>query len=806
MNDFRFALRQIHKSPGFTMIAVFTLALGIGVNSAIFSVVDTVLLRPLSFPKPDQLVMIWGSNVNEPTSKETDSCPDFYDYRAQSQSFSAMAGYSSAGTVLNGVGEAQELSGVAVNGDFFEVIGVKPLLGRGFTANEAKIGQPNVVVIGYGLWKRAFGSDPKIVGRELNLAGRKCTLLGVMPPGSKFPVAAETSEFIMPLEPLVASQVPERGSHFLRLIGRLKAGVAPQQADAEMKSIAAHLAAQYPDTNMGRSVFVRPLLEDIVGDVRPALLILLGAVALVLLIACANVANLLLARAATRSREIGIRTALGASRLLIVRQLLTESLLLALIGGATGLVLAWWVVDLLGTFGPRDVPRLHDVQVNLGVCAFTFGLAILSTLIFGLVPALQVSRTNVNESLQQGSKGSTGGLHGARTRAFLVISQVSLSLLLLAGAGLLIKSFFNLRATDPGFEPSRLLVLDQILPRTTYPEPDQQRRFFGQLVPKLAALPGVEAVGGANPLPFSGNDSNSSFTIAGQPPIAPGNHPDASHLVVIPGYFRAMKIPLRNGRSFDQRDAENSAHVAMINETFARRFLPNENPIGQHILLDLGDNKSDALEVVGVVADSKQTDLSAAVVPEMYQPLAQSPNRRVWLVLRTAGATLSGIDVAVRRVIHEQDPDVFVGNLQPMQTLIGKGLAQPRFNMVLLAVFAAVAMVLAGIGIYGVIAYSVAQRTREIGIRMALGAQRSDMLQMVLRQSLSVVLIGLALGLVAAFAATRLLGSLLYGVGANDIFTYVSVLLLLGATALLASYIPARRAMKVDPVIALRTE
>ena len=433
-----------------------------------------------------------------------------------------------------------------------------------------------------------------------------------MPPGWKFPVATETSEFIMPLEPLVASQVPERGSHFVHLIGRLKPGVTPRQADAEMKPIAAHLAAQYPDTNLGRGVFVRPLLEDLVGNVRPALLILLGAVALVLLIACANVANLLLARAAARSREIGIRAALGASRLLIVRQLLSESFILALIGGAAGLVLAWWAVDLLGTFGPHDVPRLDHVRVNLGVCAFTFGLAILSTLVFGLVPALQVSRTNVNESLQQGSKGSTGGLHGGRTRAFLVVSQVSLSLLLLAGAGLLIKSFFNLRSTDPGFEPSRLLVLDQILPRTTYPEPDQQRRFFGQLLPKLAVLPGVEAVGGANPLPFSGNDSNSSFTIAGQPPIAPGNHPDASHLIVVPGYFRAMKIPLHNGRTFDQRDAENSGHVAMINETFARRFLPNENPIGQHILLDLGDNKSDALEIVGVVADSKQTDLAAA--------------------------------------------------------------------------------------------------------------------------------------------------------------------------------------------------
>ena len=806
MNDLRFALRQLRKSPGFTAVAVLTLALGIGVNSAIFSVVDTVLLRPLLFPNPSQLVMIWGKDVTQPNSQETDSYPDFYDYRAQSRSFSAMAAYAGAGTVLNGVGEAQELSGVAVNGDFFKVMGVPPMLGRGFSAEEAKLGQPNVIVISHGLWKRAFGSDHKVIGKQLNMAGRPYTLLGVMPPGWKFPVQAEASDFIEPLETLVASQVPARGSHFLRLIGRLKPGISPPQAEAEMQTIAARLAAQYPDTNTNRGVFVRPLLEDMVGNVRPALLILSGAVALVLLIACANVANLLLARAAVRSREIGIRAALGASRLLIVRQLLAESFLLALIGGAAGLVLAWWVADLLATFGPRDVPRLADVRINLGVCAFTFGLTILSTFIFGLVPALQVSRPNVNESLQQGAKGSTGGLHGARTRALLVVSQVSLSLLLLAGAGLLIKSFFNLRATNPGFEPRRLLVLNFALPRTTYSEPDQQRRFLDLLMPRLAALPGVEAASGANPFPFSGNDSNNSFTIAGQPPIAPGNHPDASHLVVLPGYFGTMKIPLRNGRVFDQRDNENALHVAMINETFAQRFLPNENPIGQHILLDLGDNKSDALEVVGVVADSKLTDLSAQPAPEMYQPLAQAPTRRLWLVLRSAGASLSGIDAAVRRVVHAQDPEVFVPSLVPMQTMIGQGLAQPRFNMVLLAVFAAVAMLLAAIGIYGVIAYSVAQRTREIGIRMALGAQRRDMLRMVLRQSLSVVVVGLVIGLAAAFAATRLLASLLYGVDANDLLTYASVVFLLGGTALFASYIPARRAMNVNPTIALRHE
>ncbi len=806
INDLKYAIRMLLKSPGFTIVAVITLALGIGVNSAIFSVVDTVLLRPLSFPHPEELVMIWGADLNQPNADQTESYPDFYDYRAQSRSFRAMAVYSGAGAILNGAGEAQELSGVAVNGDFFEATGIQPMLGRGFSAEESKVGQPNVVVISYGLWQRAFGKNPKIIGQQINFSGRSATVLGVMPPGWKFPVQAETSDYIAPLEPLVASEVHERGARFLRIMGRLKPGVTPQQAVAELQPLATRMAQQYPDTNKDRGVHVNPLLEDIVGNVRPALLILLGAVALVLLIACANVANLLLARAAARSREIGIRAALGASRVLIVRQLLAESFLLALLGGAAGLVLAWWAVDLLGHFGPHDVPRLGEVRVNLGVCAFTFGLTILSTLVFGLVPALQVSRPNVNESLQQGSKGSTGGLHGARTRAILVVSQVSLSLLLLAGAGLLIKSFFNLRATNPGFEPTRLLVLDLALPRVNYSEADAQRRFFAQAIPKLAGLPGVEAVGGANPLPFSGNDNASSFTIAGQPPVAAGDHPDASKLVVLPGYFRAMKIPLRNGRVFDQRDNETANHVALINEAFARRFFPHTNPIGQHILLDLGENKSDALEVVGVVANANQGDLSKATTPEMYQPLAQDPTRRIWLVLRTASASLSGIDASVRRVIHEQDRDIYVGNLEPMEKLIGKGLAQPRFNMILLGIFAGVAMLLAAVGIYGVIAYSVAQRTREIGIRMALGAQRADMLRMVLRQGLSVVVIGLAIGLAAAFAATRLLASLLYGVGANDLATYASVIFLLGGSAFLASYIPARRAMKVDPMEALRYE
>ncbi|HEX4640427.1 MAG TPA: ABC transporter permease [Chthoniobacterales bacterium] len=806
MNDLRFAFRQLRKSPGFTVIAVLTLALGIGANSAIFSVVDTVLLQALPFQNPGQLVMLWGNSSTAPNDRQTDSFPDFADYKDQSRSFAALAAFTSAGTVLNGVGDAQELSGVATTSELFDVLGVPPMLGRGFTAEEGKIGAPPVVLFTYELWQRAFASNRNIVGQQVNLVGKSYTVLGIMPPGWNFPVSAEKTDFIMPLEPLVPTEVPRRGSHFLKLVGRLQPDVPLKQAEAELKSIAARLQKQYPETNTDRSARLVPLLQDVVGSVRPALLVLLGAVALVLLIACANVANLLLARAASRSRELGIRTALGASRALIVRQLLVESLVLALLGGAGGLVLAWWAVDVLSVIGPRDVPRLANIHINTGVCFFTFGLAIVSTLVFGLIPALQSSRSNLNESLQQGSKGSTGGLHGTRVRAFLVVSQVSLSLLLLAGAGLLIKSFFNLRASNPGFDPSGVLVLDQIMPRLKYPEPDQQRRFYDQLLPKLAAIPGVEIVGGANPLPFSDNDSASSFYIAEQPPIAPGNRPDASHLAVAPGYFSSMKIPLRNGRDFDARDTEKSGNVALINEAFARRFFPGVNPIGQHVVLDRGDQGDFPMEVIGVVGDTKHEELGEIPRPEMYQPFAQAPNRRLWITLRRATANLSGMQTSVRRAVAEIDPDVYVAQLKPLTSMLSKHLAQPRFNMMLLGVFAGVAMILAAIGIYGVIAYSVAQRTREIGIRIALGAQRGEMLAMILRQSLTVVAVGLAIGLLAAFAGTRLLASLLYGVSANDIFTYATVVLLLGVAALLASYIPARRAMRVDPMVALRAE
>ena len=806
MSDLRYAARMLIKSPAFTAVAVITLALGIGANSAIFSVVDTVLLRPLPFPHAEQLVMIWGTSQRDENSRQTGSFPDMFDIRAQNRSFSSLAAYSGAGTVLSGIGEAQELKGVAVDGDFFETIGVSPLLGRGFTAEEAKVGAPNVAVISYNLWKRAFAGDPHIVGREVTMTSRPFTILGVMPPGWKFPVDQDASDFVMPLEPLMASAVTQRGSHFLRFIGRLKPGVSMQQASGDVKAIARQLEQQYPDTNTDRGATVVPLLQDVVGNVRPALFVLLGAVALVLLIACANVANLLLARAAARAREIGIRTALGASRTAIVRQLLIESLLLALLGAAGGLLLAWWSVDLLGTFGPRNVPRLSEIRINTSVGAFTFAIAILSTLLFGLVPALQISRTDLVDALQQGAKGSTGGLHGTRVRTLLVISQVSLSLLLLAGAGLLMRSFFNLQATNVGFDPTRLLVEDQSLPRATYSEEQKQRTFYQLIIPKLAALPGIESVGAVNPAPFSGNDHGSSFRMEFAPDPGLGNHPDGSHVIVTPDYFRTIRIPLRSGRNFDARDNESAPHVAIVNETFVRRFIPDRDPLGQHILLDEEGGKADSLEIIGVVGDAKQNEIGAPAPPEFYQPHAQSPTRRLWLVFRTATENLAGTQSAVKRIFNQQDPDVFVSQMEPMQTLISQTLAQPRFNMLLLGVFAGVAMLLAAIGIYGVIAYSVTQRTREIGIRMALGAQRTDMLGMMLRQSLTVVAIGLTIGLISAVGVTRLLRSLLYGVGANDVLTYAAAVLLLAAAAFLASYIPARRAMKVDPMVALRYE
>src|SRR6476660_4506403 len=509
LTDLKYAFRMLIKAPVFAVIAILRRALAIGANSAIFSVIDTVMLRPLPFKNPDEIVNVWGryANDNGRVRGNVHSFPDYVDLRDQSQSFVAMATYTRTGGTLSLVEDAKSLEGLAATPEVFDVLGVQPMLGRGFTKEDAKNEGDRVVVLTYPLWKSAFGSDPKIIGQRVTLSGRPHTVIGVMPPGWKFPIEDEHIDYALPLEYLGQQFLTNRGSHFLTVVARLKPDVAVQTAEAETTAIASRLSKQYPDTNMNFiGTAVVKLHTDIVGDVRPALLVLLGAVALVLLIACANVANLLLARAASRSREIAIRTALGASRALVVRQLLCESLVLALLGGGAGLLLAWWGVDLLGAAGPQGLPHLGQIKVNTTVCAFTFALALGSTLLFGLIPALQVSRPAVNESLQHGAKGSTGGLHTNRLRAFLVVSQVSLSLLLLAGAGLLIKSFLNLRATNPGFDPHRLMTLSLTLPRVRYPELDQQIRAHDAIMEKIAAIPGVESAGGAYPMPLSNND------------------------------------------------------------------------------------------------------------------------------------------------------------------------------------------------------------------------------------------------------------------------------------------------------------
>ncbi len=803
LTDFRYALRMLAKAPGFTAIAILTLALGIGANSAIFSVIDTVLLRPLPFSKPNQLIAVL-SKVTAESDKETGSFPDYADIRDQSQTLDALFAYTRASTVLGTGNESSALQGLAVTSDIFRALAVRPFLGRTFTRDEEKA-DSYVVVLAYEAWKRYFNSDRNIIGRQILLSLRPYTVIGVMPAGFHYPIGVRC-EYFNPLQPLVSDAVQNRASHFLRFVGRLKDGADVKQASAEIGAISARLEKQYPDTNTGRTYYAISLHQDLVGDVRPALLTVLAAVFFVLLIACANVANLLLARATQRRREIAIRTALGAGRARIVRQLLAEGFILALIGATGGLLLASWGIDLLRLFGPHDLPRLDEVAINGSVVAFTLAAAVLSTLLFAMMPALQVSRPNVNESLQEGNRGAIGP-ESHRLRALLVIAQVALSMLLLAGAGLLIKSFGNLRGTSPGFEPSRVAMIDLSLPRTKYSDPIRQREFFERLDSKLWNLPGVDAAGGAMPLPFSGNDRASSFWIAGRPDPGLGNHPNAGHLVIDGDYFRALRIPLLTGRTFSPRDNKDSLPVVMVNEAFVRKFFNGGNAIGEHILLDASEKeKPTALEIVGVVGNTRHESLAIEPIPEFYVPFEQDPDRRMHIVLRTSLEKLSGLETAMRNAIHEVDRDIYFPGLTPMPQLIGTTLAQPRFNMMLLGCFAGVAMVLAAIGIYGVIAYTVAQRTKEIGIRMALGAQKIDMLTMILRQSFTVIGIGLLVGLFGALAVTRLMSSLLYGVSANDLSIYAVVTIVLSGAALVATYFPARRAMAVDPMVALRYE
>jgi putative ABC transport system permease protein len=808
IQDLRYGARMLIKKPGFTLIAVLTLALGIGANTTIFSVVNSVLLRPLPYRNPEQLAMVWGKMPAHVSGNVGASAPEFAEYRDQNLVFSSIAAYTSSSFSLTGAGEPERIVGTFVSAGLFPLLDVQPSLGRAFLNEEDQPGHDRVVILSHGLWRRRFAGDSTVVGRSVTLDGQSHTVAGVAPAGFRFP--DDETEIWKPIA-FTAEQlsVNERGSHYLNVIARMKPGVTIEQAQTEVAAIAQRMQREHPtyylaDSGWGASVF--SLREETVGDARLALLALFGAVGCVLLIGCANVANLLLARASTRRREMAIRAAMGGRPWRIVRQLLTESLLLALAGGGVGTSIAVWGVEAVAKLSASTLPRVNEISVDGRAIGFTLAITLATGLLFGLAPAWQLVRVDLNESLKEsGGKGAeSGGRH--RLRGLLVVGEIATALVLLVGAGLMVKSLYRLQQVEPGFDPSHALTMRLALPEAKYPEPQRQRDFFDQLLNRIAALPGVKAAGAVNFLPLSGTGNQRNFLIEGKPEPKL----NVGFRMVSPDYFRAMGIPLRAGRLIDYRDRENAPRVAIVNETFASIFLANEYPLGKRIKLGSAQGPFPWLTIAGVVGDVKHGGLDREARPEMYVPYLQPllPDWGVppmFLVVRS-GTKPSNLISAVRGVVKELDRDQPVYGAATMEQLLSRSTQQRRFNMTLLAVFAALALILAGVGVYGVMAYAVTERAREIGIRMALGAQASDALKLVIRQGMRLTLIGVALGLIGAFTLTRLMKNLLFDVKPADPLTFIAIALLLTVVALLACWIPARRAAKVDPMIALRCE
>ena len=797
--DIRYGVRVLLRRPGFTVVAVIALALGIGANTAIFSVLNAVLLKPLPFAQPERLVYAEGMSLQSGEKGGSISPPDFRDIRAQNRSFTQFAAMQSASYAITGEGEPERATGVRVTANFFDTLGVAPMLGRAFLPEEEQQGRNSVAVLSYGLWQRRFGGDASVVGKTITLSGQPFTVVGVAPQSFQYPRTAQLWTALA----LESKDMSVRRFHFLSGIGRLKDGVTIQQAQDEITNITRQLERQYPDSNADYGMGLTLLPERTVGEMRSSLLMLSVAVGLVLLVACANVANLSLARGATRAKEIAVRAALGAGRWRIVRQLLTESVLLALVGGALGLLIAVWGVDVLVSLSPDTLPRLKDSAVDLRALGFTLAVSLVTGVLFGLAPALTVSRADLQEALKEGGRGAGEG-GGRRLRGALVVAEVALALVLSVGAGLLVKSFVRLTHVETGFNPTHVLTMQLSLTRAKYPQPEQRAEFFRQLFERIQALPGVESVGTVSELPLSGQENDTNFTVEGKTPAAAGSgENNANSRTVSADYFRALGIPLLKGRYFNAQDQKGAPNAVIISDSFARRVFGSEDPIGKRITIDFGDPWPG--EIVGVVGSIRHSGLADQPYREMYVPMTQAPPLGVNLVVRAAGDPVQ-LTAAIKQQVQTLDRDLPLYNVKSMAQRVTEAAAQPRFRTLLLGLFAALAVILAAVGIYGVMAYSVTQRTHEIGVRMALGAQTRDIVRLIVRQGMVLGLAGLVIGLVAAFALTRLLDKLLYGVTTHDLAVFVGTPLVLALVALLACYIPARRATKVDPMIALRYE
>jgi putative ABC transport system permease protein len=799
--DVRLGVRALVHSPIFTAVTVLSLALGIGANTAIFSVVNGLLLRPLPYPEAEQIVDVWHTPPQQAfpgLDRFSVSPANYIDWKAQNTTFEQMAVYTYTGLSLSTSNDPLPLIGAAVSSDFFSVLRSNPMQGRGFTPDEERVGSDQVVVISHGLWQRAFGGNPNIVGQTLTLNSRSFTVVGIMPAGFQFPREADL------WVPLAWDDKERqiRSIHDYLVVARLKQNVSLDQAQAEMSTISTRLEQQYPEENSGWGARVIPLREDLVGNIRLALLVLFSAVGFVLLIACANVANLMLARGANRRKEMAVRIALGAGRARLIRQLLTESVLLAVTGGLLGLLLAVWGSKMLVKLG--SLPNAGEIGIDTWALGFTVLVSFAAGIIIGIVPALQFTRTNISETLKQGAGRTGGSPMKQHTRKALVISEVALSLVLLIGAGLMIRSFWKLQNVNPGFDTSNALTMSVVLTPTRYAEPHQVLAFYDRAMEQIRAVPGVVSVGTTTTVPLTGGGSTQPFTVEGRPAGTIAEQPMAQTRYISPDYFRAIGIPLRQGRVFSDYDRDNSVPVVIISEAMARRFWPGENPIGKRLTPSFHSEQG-AREIVGIVGDVKSSGLEVDSAAMMYLPFRQSPRPFLSFVVRTASNPERLIQ-PVSRAIYSIDKEQALTDVQTMDQVLIASLSGRRFNMTLLLTFAGVALLLAAVGVYGVMNYTVTLRRRELGIRMALGAEARDVLRLVLGQGLTLTLIGVGTGLISAYALTRLMASLLYGVTATDYLTFGSVSAVLIAVGLAASYMPARRATKVNPTIALRAE